>query len=67
MTRRNPDSEWLIGLEAIADYAEFSTRVVNQALLRGEMDGRRRMENSPWRTKREWVDAWIDGFGSVAS
>lgn len=61
------ESPWLIGVKDIAEYAQYGTTVVNTALLAGELEGRRRTVHSQWRSKREWVDQWIDNFPSVAA
>jgi hypothetical protein len=66
---RQPDarSPWLIGLAQIADYAQIAERTVNDALLSGELDGRQRRARGTWRSRPEWVDAWIDSFDSAAT
>jgi hypothetical protein len=72
MNRRTPRprdtrSPWLIGIAEIAGYAQLAERTVNTALLSGELDGRQRRAGGTWRSRVEWVDTWIEGFGSAPS
>jgi hypothetical protein len=63
---RDPRSPWLKTIAEIVAYSGEDKETVNQALLTGELQGRQRGPGCVWRTKPEWVDAWIDSFGQRA-
>ena len=60
---RDPRSPWLRTIAEIVSYSGEDKATVLAALMSGELEGRQRAEGCVWRSKPEWVDQWIDGFG----
>lgn len=53
-------SPWLTAAEA-AQYARMDYDTVRQALAAGKLRGLQASKGAKWRTRAEWVDAWLSG------
>lgn len=48
-------------VRAAAEYADVHPDTLYKALRRGECRGEQPHVNASWKTKAEWVDAWLAG------
>lgn len=54
------DSPWLL-VEQAATYAQTSKYQLLQALRDGSLRGAQTKKGGIWRTRREWLDSWLQG------
>lgn len=55
-----PASPWLTVKEAAA-YARSNTKAIREALASEELVGEQKVPRGKWRTRPEYLDAWIRG------